>query len=105
MAAQLTGTKLLPPRGLFRWMALATSSLPVPDSPWMRTVLRSSSASFSIRPNSCRMHSLRPIRLPKESLVAMVQPGSWSASLLVVRRMLRLRRRRMFRIRVRPRPG
>ena len=38
MAAQLTAMKGLSLRGLLWWMARATSSLPVPLSPWMRTV-------------------------------------------------------------------
>ena len=37
-AAQLTATKGFETRGLFLWMARATSSLPVPVSPVMRTV-------------------------------------------------------------------
>ncbi len=37
-AAQFTATKGLEARGLFLWMARATSSLPVPVSPVIRTV-------------------------------------------------------------------
>ncbi len=40
MAAQLTATKRRSARGEASWMARATSSLPVPLSPWMSTVLR-----------------------------------------------------------------
>ena len=38
-AAQLTCTNRSRPRRLLRWIARATSSLPTPLSPWMRTVL------------------------------------------------------------------
>ena len=38
-AAQLTAMKALPRRGERSWSAFATSSLPVPDSPWISTVL------------------------------------------------------------------
>ena len=38
MAAGLTGTNGFSHRGPWRWMARATSSLPVPLSPVMRTV-------------------------------------------------------------------
>ena len=38
MAAQLMGAKVKLRRGLLLWMALAMSSLPVPDSPVMRTL-------------------------------------------------------------------
>ena len=38
-AAQLTATNGLPRRGERSWSALATSSLPVPLSPWISTVL------------------------------------------------------------------
>ena len=38
-AEQSTGTNSCSARGLSRWMARATSSLPVPDSPVSRTVL------------------------------------------------------------------
>ena len=37
MAPQLTGTNGPSLRWLQPWMALATNSLPVPDSPWMST--------------------------------------------------------------------
>ena len=37
-AAQFRATKGLFLRGLFWWMAWATSSLPVPVSPWISTV-------------------------------------------------------------------
>ena len=37
-AAQLSGTNGRFFRGLFWWIALATSSLPVPVSPWISTV-------------------------------------------------------------------
>ncbi len=40
MAPVLMGTKGLSLRGELAWMALAMSSLPVPLSPWMRTVER-----------------------------------------------------------------
>ena len=48
MAAQLTVTKGILWRALRLWMARATSSLPVPVSPVMRTVLRVA-ATASIR--------------------------------------------------------
>ncbi len=38
MAAQLMATNGRSARGLLRWMAWATSSFPVPLSPWIRTV-------------------------------------------------------------------
>ena len=38
IAAQFTGTNGRAPRRLATWSARATSSLPVPDSPEMRTV-------------------------------------------------------------------
>jgi len=47
MAPQLTATKALPRRGLLSWMALATTSLPVPDSPSTRT-LESCAATLRI---------------------------------------------------------
>src|SRR6187551_38453 len=37
IAAQLTATKLFFARGLARWMSLASTSLPVPDSPTIST--------------------------------------------------------------------
>ncbi len=37
MAAQLTGTNGRLARGPSAWMALASSSLPVPVSPWIST--------------------------------------------------------------------
>ena len=40
MAAQLTLTKGRVARGLLRWIARATSSLPVPDSPVTSTEAR-----------------------------------------------------------------
>ena len=39
MAAQLMAVKLRSPRGLIRWMARASTSLPVPLSPVMSTVV------------------------------------------------------------------
>ena len=44
MAAQLMATKAPPRRGLAPWMSLASSSLPVPLSAWMRMVARLSAA-------------------------------------------------------------
>ena len=48
MAAQFTGTKGRSARGLRAWMARATSSLPVPDSPRMVTAAEEG-ATRSIR--------------------------------------------------------
>jgi hypothetical protein len=46
-------------RGLLAWMALATSSLPVPLSPTTRMVEREG-AACEIRPNTCCMRGLLP---------------------------------------------
>ena len=46
---QLTDTKGPSLRGEAKWMARATSSLPVPDSPWMSTVLRLGAALSTMR--------------------------------------------------------
>ena len=59
MAAQLTGTNGRSPRLLFAWMALATSSLPVPLSPVMSTVA-SVGATLTMRPSTSRTACERP---------------------------------------------
>jgi hypothetical protein len=48
MAAQFTATNGPVPRGERRWISRATSSLPVPVSPWSSTVT-SVAATFSMR--------------------------------------------------------
>ena len=59
MAAQLTLISGISRCALRSWMARATSSLPVPVSPVMRTVLRDSATSSSLRMTSW-MALLRP---------------------------------------------
>jgi hypothetical protein len=65
MALQLTATKLPAARGLRRWMACATSSLPVPDSPVIKTVALTAATFAITRKTSWRaglapMISLKP---------------------------------------------
>ena len=60
MAAQLSDTMAASRRVLSECSARATSSLPVPDSPWMRTV-ESVGATLPMRSNTSRMASLVPI--------------------------------------------
>jgi hypothetical protein len=62
-AAQLTGRKGAPARVLRRWSARATSSLPVPLSPVMRTVVRLG-ATFSTRPHTAFIAWLSPTHSP-----------------------------------------
>ena len=59
MAPQLSATNRSRRRGLLWWMALATSSLPVPVSPVISTVLLEA-ATVSSRANSRRIGALRP---------------------------------------------
>ena len=54
MAPQLTATKGCAARVLTSWMARATSSLPVPDSPWISTGAMPR-ATRSISERSCSM--------------------------------------------------
>ena len=60
MAAQLTGTNGRSARRLLAWTALATSSLPVPLSPVIRTVA-SVGAILTIRPRTSRTACERPM--------------------------------------------
>ncbi|HBL25899.1 MAG TPA: hypothetical protein DD490_03590 [Acidobacteria bacterium] len=48
-APQLIGTNGLSRRRLFRWMARAISSLPVPLSPWISTVASESATCATMR--------------------------------------------------------
>ena len=68
MALVCTGTKGPSARGLRRWMARATSSFPVPDSPTMRMLERAGAARFTSSKTS-RMRGLRPTISPS--------PSSW----------------------------
>ena len=52
-AAQLSGTNGRFLRGLFWWIALATSSLPVPVSPWISTVASVGAIRCSRSMTSC----------------------------------------------------
>ena len=52
-AAQLTAMKALPRRGERSWSARATSSLPVPDSPWISTVLETGAICSILTSTSC----------------------------------------------------
>ena len=54
MAAQFTSTKGRPLRADSRWMARATNSFPVPDSPYMRTGA-ADGAALVIRSNTLFM--------------------------------------------------
>ena len=47
-------------RGELPWMARATSSLPVPLSPWIRIVVRLGAAR-AMRSKTSRIRGLRPI--------------------------------------------
>ena len=58
-AAQLTATKRWSRRGPAAWMARATSSLPVPVSPSMRTVVREL-ATRAISSSTLRIAALSP---------------------------------------------
>ena len=63
MAAQFTVMKGRPARGELSWMARATSSLPVPDSPTTRTV----TSVGAVRPmalNTSSISGLAPMRRP-----------------------------------------
>ena len=60
MAPQLTGTNGRPARGDESWIARATSSLPVPDSPRISTVL-SWCATWSISVSTARMAAELPV--------------------------------------------
>jgi len=62
MAAQLIATNGPLPRGLLRWIARATSSLPVPDSPCSRTVAEAD-ATWAMVSRTLRMAGLVPMRL------------------------------------------
>ena len=64
-AAQLTAMNGLPRRGERSWMALATSSLPVPLSPWMSTVLETG-AICSILTSTSWIGALSP-KMPVRS--------------------------------------
>jgi len=64
MATQLSLTKGLSRRGLWWWMACATSSLPVPLSPQMSTVT-SLSTTLCARSNTARIGPLWPTMLSK----------------------------------------
>ncbi len=59
MAAQFTGTKGWAPRRLPAWMARATSSLPVPDSP-VRSTVASVGATRTARSSASRRAGERP---------------------------------------------
>ena len=52
-AAQFRATNGLFLRGLFWWMAWATSSLPVPVSPWISTLASVGAMRFSRSITSC----------------------------------------------------
>ena len=60
IALQLSATKRCCRRGLVRWIARATISLPVPVSPLIRIVVVVG-ATVSINWKSARMRGLRPI--------------------------------------------
>jgi hypothetical protein len=62
MAAQFSLMKVRSLRGLSRWMARASSSLPVPVSPWIRTV-----ASVGATVSICRSTLRRPVLSPTMS--------------------------------------
>ena len=64
MAPQLMARKRSLRRGLARWRALATSSLPVPLSPMMSTLERVGATSF-ICSKSRSMGAERPMMLSK----------------------------------------
>ncbi len=64
MAPQLIARKRSLRRGLARWMALATSSLPVPLSPMTRTVERVG-ATIRICSKRRSMGAERPMMLSK----------------------------------------
>jgi hypothetical protein len=57
---ELTVTNERSDRDEFAWIARATSSLPVPLSPWIRIVDRLG-AAWMIRSNTCRIRGLRPM--------------------------------------------
>ena len=63
IAPQSTTTNGRGPRGPSSWIASATSSLPVPVSPWINTVAVDS-ATRVIWANNRRMASLSPTRRP-----------------------------------------
>ena len=65
MAAQLTATNGPDFRELWKWNDLATSSFPVPLSPWTSTVM-SLSAAWVINVYTFRMGSLSPMMPSKE---------------------------------------
>ena len=75
IAPQLTATKGWPARALTSWIARATSSLPVPDSPCTSTgaMLR---ATFSTRPRTCVIAS----ELPTSRRSGSPRPSAGAAS-------------------------
>lgn len=66
MAPQLMATNGPVWRGLLSWTACAINSLPVPDSPWIRTVAFVP-AAFRIAALSRKMALLSPMMLGKRS--------------------------------------
>ena len=78
MAAQLMATKGLSLRGLLKWMARATSSLPVPDSPVSRTLARLSQTSVMLS------MTLRKVGLPPTSMLELIAALQLAAQALVV---------------------
>ena len=64
-APVLIATKLRSRRGLFRWIAFAMSSLPVPLSPWINTVDRDGATCVTVSSNFFITSDL-PMMLLKE---------------------------------------
>ena len=64
MAAALKATNRWSARGLLWWIVRATSSLPVPVSPWISTVLFIGATSSSVE-NTCCIVLLWPTMLSK----------------------------------------
>ena len=64
MAAQLSATKGRSRRGLLKWIALATSSFPVPEAPVMSTEI-DEPESRRMTPNISCIGAERPTMFPQ----------------------------------------
>jgi len=68
-AAQLSATNGRFFRGLFWWIALATSSLPVPVSPWIRTVASVGRNTLQLRDHVLHLRTIADNTFEAKSLI------------------------------------